>query len=104
MRSPCCRRGSTSWSIRYSTSRSPADDGVIDEWFEAMLPWAQDRINQIGLLPEPRALLLRRWPEGVPPLRQGGADTVAARQCARPARQDRERLSIFPSRKGIRGS
>ena len=54
----------------------PVDEVVDDDfgaaWFEAMSTWAQDRINQIGLLPEPRALLIRRWPEGVPPLRQGG--------------------------------
>jgi hypothetical protein len=47
-------------------------DDAEDQWFNLMLPWAQERINQIGLLPDPRALLLRRWPAGVPTLRQGG--------------------------------
>ena len=51
-------------------------DSVAEEWLEAMLPWAQERINQIGCLPEPRALLLRRWPESVPPLR--GGDVTAS--------------------------
>ena len=51
-------------------------DEVADEWLEAMLPWAQQRINQLGALPDPRALLLRRWPEGVPPLRQGGVTAL----------------------------
>jgi hypothetical protein len=51
------------------------DDDHIEvdvEWVEAMLPWAQDRINAIGLHSEARALLLRRWPVSCPPLRAGG--------------------------------
>ncbi len=47
----------------------PNDD---DQWLGAMLPWAQERINTIGTHPEARALLLRRWPADVPPLRAGG--------------------------------
>ena len=46
----------------------PPDDP--DQWVEAMLPWCQERINVIGQLSEPRALLLRRWPEHIPPFRQ----------------------------------
>lgn len=44
-------------------------------WLDAMLPWAQKRINVIGLHSEARALLLRRWPASVPPLRAGGVTT-----------------------------
>lgn len=43
-----------------------------DQWLEAMLPWTQERINEIGRHPDARALLLRRWPADVPPLRAGG--------------------------------
>ena len=57
-----------------------------------MLPWAQARINQIGLLPEPRALLLRRWPSEVPTLRQGGLTPLQLASRARSARQDRKRF------------
>ena len=50
-----------------------SSEGVDDAgWVAAMAPWAQNRINQIGLFAEARALLLRRWPDGVPPLREGG--------------------------------
>jgi len=45
-------------------------------WDEAMATFAQDRINVIGTLPEPRAMLLRKWPAGCPTLRQGGLDTA----------------------------
>jgi hypothetical protein len=40
------------------------------EWMAGMLPWAQRRLNVIGDIPEARALLLRRWPANVAPLRQ----------------------------------
>ena len=40
------------------------------EWAEAMKPWAQSRINAIGQFPEARAMLLRRWPPDVAPLRE----------------------------------
>jgi hypothetical protein len=40
-------------------------------WADAMAQWCQERINRIGLIPDGRALLLRRWPVDVPPLRQG---------------------------------
>ena len=43
-----------------------------EEWLAAMLPWTQERINEIGRHPEARSLLLRRWPADVPPLRAGG--------------------------------
>lgn len=46
----------------------PTDDPT-HEWVEAMLPWCQERINVIGGLAEPRAMLLRRWPEHIPPFR-----------------------------------
>lgn len=45
------------------------DDG---EWTEAMAQWCQTRINLIGTIPDARAILLRRWPDNVPPLRDGG--------------------------------
>jgi hypothetical protein len=48
----------------------PEPESGPDEWLEAMLPWAQERINLIGTLPEPRSLLLRRWPASIPPFRQ----------------------------------
>ena len=67
-------------------------DEVENEWFEKMLPWAQDRINQIGLLEDPRALLLQRWPEGVPPLRHGGVTALQLCQCSRSARRHRVRI------------
>jgi len=41
------------------------------EWTDAMAQWCQQRINTIGTIPEARALLLRRWPASVPPLRDG---------------------------------
>jgi hypothetical protein len=43
-----------------------------DEWTEAMAGWCQTRINLIGTIPDARAILLTRWPENVPPLREGG--------------------------------
>lgn len=43
-----------------------------EEWCFAILPWAQERINVIGRHPDARALLLRRWPAAIPPLRAGG--------------------------------
>lgn len=39
------------------------------EWVDAMLPWAQSRINAIGALTEPRNILLQRWPANVVPFR-----------------------------------
>ena len=42
-----------------------------EDWRQAMLPWAQSRINVIGAHPEARAMLLRRWPIDIPPIRQG---------------------------------
>jgi hypothetical protein len=48
---------------------APAD---AEAWLEAMIPYAQERILAIGRRPEARALLLRRWPESVPPLAVGG--------------------------------
>lgn len=51
------------------TYGKPVDD---DEWTEAMAGWCQTRINLIGTIPDARAILLRRWPENVPPLREGG--------------------------------
>jgi hypothetical protein len=45
----------------------PAEDDV--RWCGAMLPWAQARINIIGSHPASRQMLIRRWPAGVPPLR-----------------------------------
>jgi hypothetical protein len=49
-----------------------------EAWCGAMLPWAQERVNLIGNLAEPRAMLLRRWPANIPPLRAG----VTSRQLA----------------------
>jgi hypothetical protein len=48
------------------------DQVGYEAWVEAMTTFAQERINVIGSAPEPRAHLLRRWPEGCPTLRQGG--------------------------------
>ena len=48
-----------------------------DQWLEAMTPWAQERINLIGRAGnEPRDMLLRRWPSGVPPLRESAPNEV----------------------------
>jgi hypothetical protein len=52
----------------------PSPEDVM--WADAMAQWCQERINRIGTIPEARALLLRRWPAEVPPLRDGY--TVAA--------------------------
>jgi len=57
-----------------TTSDAPNFIGLLpddDEWTDAMAQWCQTRINTIGSIPEARALLLRRWPENVPPLRDG---------------------------------
>lgn len=51
------------------TTAPPENPG---EWLTAMLPWAQERINAIGTHSDARALLLRRWPAEIPPLRAGG--------------------------------
>lgn len=52
-----------------------------DEWLDAMLPFCQERINIIGTYSnEARNILLRKWPEGVPTIRQGG---ITAPQLAR---------------------
>jgi len=48
------------------------DEVSTEAWVEAMSVYAQTRINTIGCSTEARNLLLRRWPEGVPTLRQGG--------------------------------
>ena len=45
---------------------------TTDEWMSLMIPYCQRRIDAIGQHSEARGLLLRRWPEGVPPLRAGG--------------------------------
>jgi hypothetical protein len=58
----------------------PEPEPDNSEWVDAMLPWAQRRLNVIGDLPEPRALLLRRWPPNTPPLRVA---TPTASQLAR---------------------
>ena len=42
-----------------------------EEWRQAMMPWAQARVNVIGAHVEARAMLLRRWPVDIPPIRQG---------------------------------
>jgi hypothetical protein len=57
-----------------TTSDAPNFTGLLpddDEWTDAMAQWCQARINVIGAIPEARALLLRRWPSSVPPLRDG---------------------------------
>jgi hypothetical protein len=48
------------------------DDVATDAWVSAMAEWAQTRINVIGTSNEARNLLLRRWPDDTPTLRQGG--------------------------------
>ena len=58
--------GST-WSATSDPTGLPADP----EWADEMATWAQDRINVIGTIPDARALLLRRWPAEIPPLRDG---------------------------------
>ena len=50
----------------------PAD---ADEWLGVMVPYAQQRVLAIGQVPEARALLLRKWPESIPPLTVGGHST-----------------------------
>lgn len=47
-------------------------DVTADAWVEAMSEFAQSRINTIGMIDEARNQLLRRWPDGVPTIRQGG--------------------------------
>ena len=47
----------------------PVEGDFDVRWVEAMLPWTQDRINQIGSHPEARAMFLRRWPSSIPPIR-----------------------------------
>ena len=42
------------------------------EWRLAMLEWCQQRINVIGTHSDARAMLLRKWPPDIPPLRAGG--------------------------------
>jgi len=44
----------------------------VTEWMEVMIPYAQRRIDSIGSPSEARGLLLRKWPESIPPLRAGG--------------------------------
>lgn len=61
----------STWS---TTSDAPSFIGLMpddQEWTDAMAQWCQSRINVIGSIPEARALLLRRWPAEVPPLRDG---------------------------------
>jgi hypothetical protein len=55
-----------------ATTEPPAD---ADEWLAVMTPYAQSRILGIGRHPEARGLLLRKWPESVPPLTAGGHTT-----------------------------
>ena len=59
---------------------SPVPPTDADEWMAVMVPFAQDRIDQIGSHPEARGLLLRRWPENIPPLRVGGHTTAQITQ------------------------
>ena len=40
-----------------------------DAWVEAMTPWVQTRINAIGTNNDARTMLIRRWPAGVPAVR-----------------------------------
>jgi hypothetical protein len=48
------------------------EESGADEWLELMMPFAQERINRIGIVSnECRDLLLRRWPANVAPLRAG---------------------------------
>lgn len=57
-----------------TTSDAPSFIGLLpddQEWTDLMAQWCQGRINVIGAIPEARALLLRRWPAEVPPLRDG---------------------------------
>lgn len=51
------------------TVEPPTD---AEEWLKVMVPYAQRRIDAIGNVPEARGLLLRKWPESIPPLRVGG--------------------------------
>ena len=44
----------------------------FDAWRVAMLEWCQQRINVIGRHSDARAMLLRRWPTSIPPIRVGG--------------------------------
>jgi hypothetical protein len=50
------------------------------EWFEAMTTFATARIQAIGLVPDARAMLLRKWPASIPPLRQGAHTAVQLSQ------------------------
>jgi len=58
-------------TVALSTTSDVVNIPDDDEWTDAMAQWCQTRINVIGAIPEARALLLRRWPSSVPPLRDG---------------------------------
>jgi hypothetical protein len=48
-----------------------SSDDTTETWRLAMMPWVQARVNIIGTHPEARAMLLRRWPRDIPPIRGG---------------------------------
>lgn len=52
--------------------RLDVPEGLDQDWVDAMAAWAQLRVNAIGRHSEARALLLRKWPDNIPPLKVGG--------------------------------
>lgn len=57
--------------LEFSTFEVGPEPDVPDGWYTAMSAFALRRIAAIGVHDEPRAHLIRRWPEGIPPLREG---------------------------------
>jgi hypothetical protein len=68
------------YELEYPAPAEAAGPDDTSGWLEAMLPWAQSRINFIGNHPEPRSLLLRRWPASIPPLRAGAVTAMQLAQ------------------------
>ena len=63
------------YDLEHGTDDEFAVDDEFDEWRTAMLDWCQRRINVIGTHAEARAMLLRKWPPDIPPIRGGGQTT-----------------------------
>ncbi|HEU0067823.1 MAG TPA: hypothetical protein VFQ26_01000 [Nitrospiraceae bacterium] len=57
------------YDLEHPVLDEPEPEQGLHAWVEAMLPWCQERINLIGALSEPRAMLLRKWPPNIPPFR-----------------------------------
>ena len=63
------------YDLEHPVLDEPEDWAADTEgWTQAMRPWAQARINVIGTHVEARAMLLRRWPTDIPPIRDAELD------------------------------